>query len=111
MSRLRRSARGPPSIGLQRRDRDARRHRKARRLPAEADRLRRGDAAAARAERPDRGVHRRPRRRDRGAPKALGLFFPGAGGIEAFFVEVLMYSHPMDEREAAEWMRRQGAET
>lgn len=42
--------------------------------------------------------------------KVSDFFCPGAGGIEAFLVFALQYSHPMDEREAAEWMRRQGAE-
>lgn len=42
--------------------------------------------------------------------KVSNFFFPGAGGIEAFLFFVLKYSHPMDEREAAEWMRRQNTE-
>ncbi len=42
--------------------------------------------------------------------KVSNYFVPGAGGIEAFIVLALEYSHPMDEVEAAAWMSRQNTE-
>lgn len=42
--------------------------------------------------------------------KVSDFFFPGAGGIEAFFVFALRYSHPMDATEAARWMDAQNTE-
>lgn len=43
--------------------------------------------------------------------KLSDFFFPGAGGIEAFLVFALKYSHPMDAAEAEVWMQRQNTET
>lgn len=39
--------------------------------------------------------------------KVSDFFFPGAGGIEAFLILALEYSHPMDEAESRLWMQRQ----